>query len=164
MIRIFVYQIIFLTATAFSFAAPVAAANSKVSANSGHSSGKEAPSCAAVSFRPLISGGPDGEQDAGLYKSRFSKIELKALVKSGEPQTYYMVLNGKKAEPLASGAPKSAEACLKSKNINIPIKTQSPNCTGERFRVAIASSAGEKMAMLFGLKGKEWLFCSASKL
>lgn len=128
------------------------------------SSGQEPPACAAISFRPLVSGLADGEQDAGLYKSRFAKIEIKATVKTGEAQNYYMVLNGKKAEPLAGGAPKSSEQCLKSKNIGVPVKVQNNACTGSRFRVVIDSSGNQKTAMLFGLQGNSWLFCNAAKL
>jgi len=32
--------------------------------------GKAAPACSAISFRPLPPGMPDGEQQAGIYKSR----------------------------------------------------------------------------------------------
>ena len=46
-------------------------------------SAKEPPSCAAIKFRAVPSGMTDGEQDAGLYKSRFGRIELKATVKTG---------------------------------------------------------------------------------
>src|ERR687883_1947074 len=58
---------------------------------------KGPPSCAAIKFRPVASGMQDGEQDAGLYKSRFGKIELRATVKQGEAQDYFIVSNGQKA-------------------------------------------------------------------
>ncbi len=126
--------------------------------------GKQPPACAAISFRALAGGAPDGEQDAGLYKSRYVKIELKATVKGGAPETYYMLINGKRPDALAGGVPKSAEGCLKSKHVAVPVKAQGATCTGTRFRVAIERSGDHKTAMLFGLQGNDWLFCSAAKI
>ena len=45
--------------------------------------GKAAPSCAALAFRPVPAGASDGEQSAGMYRSRFARLELRASVKSG---------------------------------------------------------------------------------
>lgn len=55
-----------------------------IAALAGPAEAKDPPACAAVSFRTIVPGGPDGEQDAGLYKSRFGKIEVKADVKGGQ--------------------------------------------------------------------------------
>lgn len=125
---------------------------------------KEPPSCAAITFRPVASGMTDGEQDAGLYKSRFGRLELKAIVKNGEGQDYFMVVNGKKPQALAGGIPKNAEECLKSKNVAVPAKSSGATCIGSRFRVVIDSASGDKNLMLFGLQGKEWRFCNAAKV
>lgn len=122
---------------------------------------KGPPACAAISFRPISSGLADGEQDAGMYRSRFGKMELKASIQSGEPTNYYLTINGKKLEPMQGGLPKGVEPCLKSKNITLPVKTQEGNCTGQRFRAVIDSTGKQKLVMLFGLKGEEWLLCSA---
>lgn len=121
------------------------------------------PPCAAVSFRPVASTLPDGEHDAGLYKSRFGRIELKATVKNGSA-SYYMTLNGSRPEPLAGGVPKGAESCLKSKHVAVPVKAQGAACTGSRFRVVVDRSANRKAAMLFGLHGNDWMFCSAAAI
>jgi hypothetical protein len=126
--------------------------------------GKEPPTCSAISFRPLLPGAPDGEQDAGLYKSRFVKLELKATVKGGAPETYYLLINGKRPEPLAGGVPKGANDCLKSKHVAVPVKTQGETCTGNRFRVVIERTGDHKTAMLFGLQGNDWLFCSVARI
>lgn len=126
--------------------------------------GKQPPACAAISFRPLVGTPPDGEADTGLYKSRFVKIEVKATVKAGQAQTYYMVVNGKRPEPLAGGVPKSTGDCLKSKHVAVPVKAQGETCTGNRFRVVIDRNGSGKVAMLFGLQGNDWLFCSAAKI
>jgi hypothetical protein len=126
--------------------------------------GKQPPACAAISFRPLLPGAPDGEQDAGLYKSRFVKIEIKATVKGGLPETYYMMINGARPAPLAGGVPKGSEGCLKSKHVAVPVKTQGATCTGTRFRVVIERSGASKVALFFGLQGNDWALCSAAKL
>lgn len=124
---------------------------------------KEPPSCAALTFRPLQSGAPEGEQNAGLYKSRFGRIEVKADVKNGQAQNYYMVLNGKRTTPLAGGVPKHVESCLKTKNVAVPYKSQAAGaCTGERFRVVMDRSSKQPVTMLFGLHGKEWHLCDAT--
>ncbi|PWC39306.1 hypothetical protein [Azospirillum sp. TSO35-2] len=125
---------------------------------------KDPPSCAAISFRPLVPGGPDGEQDAGLYKSRFGKIEVKADVKGGQATNYYMVLNGKKVDGPAA-PPKLSESCLKSKHVKVPvIKQSSGACTGSRFRVVVDRSGGKPVAAFFGLQGDDWAYCSATTL
>ena len=54
--------------------------------------GKAAPACSAISFRPLPQGMPDGEQQAGMYKSRHGRLELRAEVKQGNPSDYYVTL------------------------------------------------------------------------
>ena len=125
---------------------------------------KDPPSCAAISFRTLPAGGPDGEQDAGLYKSRFGKIEVKADVKGGQATTYYMVLNGRKVDGPAS-PPKMSDACLKSKHVKLPFARQAAGtCTGSRFRVVVDRSSGKPVAAFFGLQGEDWAYCSATTL
>ncbi|PWC95215.1 hypothetical protein [Azospirillum sp. TSO5] len=125
---------------------------------------KDPPACAAISFRALPSGAPDGEQDAGLYKSRFGKIEVKADVKGGQATTYYMVLNGKKVDGPAN-PPKMSDACLKSKHVKLPFAKQPQGtCTGSRFRVVVDRSSGKPVAAFFGLQGEDWAYCSATTL
>ena len=141
----------------------VAAATLAVSPASA-AAGKEPPACAAISFRPVLGTPPDGEQDSGLYKSRFVKIELKATVKAGLATNYYLLINGKKAEGVAV-PPKGSDGCLKSKHVGVPVKSQAPDaCTGTRFRVVVLRGGKEKTALLFGLQGNEWLYCSGSKI
>jgi hypothetical protein len=125
---------------------------------------KAPPNCAQISFRALGAGAPDGEQDAGLYKSRFGKIEVKANVKGGEAQDYFMTINGKRPEAFSGPLPKHVEPCLKSKSVALPVKTQSGACLGNRFRVVIDRSAAPNLAMFFGLKGDQWHLCTATKV
>ncbi|WP_247893333.1 hypothetical protein [Azospirillum endophyticum] len=125
---------------------------------------KDPPSCAAISFRSLPGGAPDGEQDAGLYKSRFGKIEVKADVKGGQATNYYMVLNGKKVDGPAN-PPKMSDSCLKSKHVKLPLAKQTQGtCTGSRFRVVVDRSSGKPVAAFFGLQGEDWAYCSATTL
>jgi hypothetical protein len=57
-------------------------------------SAKPAPACSAIAFRALPMGNGDGEQIAGLYKSRLARLELRATVQNGAPANYYLVANG----------------------------------------------------------------------
>ena len=65
---------------------------------------KAPPACAAITFRPLPSGMTDGEQQAGMYKSRHARLALHAQVKQGEPVDYFVVAGGKRlaGEPARS--------------------------------------------------------------
>src|ERR1700730_18730471 len=63
---------------------------------------KGPPACAKILFRPLPPGQNDGEQEAGIYTSRFSHLELKGTVKSGEAQDYYLTTHNKKLTPLTA--------------------------------------------------------------
>ncbi|MGE5145359.1 MAG: hypothetical protein ACM3N5_01350 [Candidatus Eiseniibacteriota bacterium] len=125
---------------------------------------KAAPACSAINFRPVASGLPDGDHEAGQYHSRFAKIVLMATVKGGSAADYYMLFNGKRPAALAGGVPSDVTPCLRSKNVTVPVKPVGGACHGSRFRVVIDNVGGQKTAMLFGLDGKQWLFCSAAKV
>jgi hypothetical protein len=125
---------------------------------------KEPPACAAISFRTIVPGGPDGVQDAGLYKSRFAKIEIKADVKGGLGTNYYMVVNGARVDGPAV-PPKLATSCLTAKNVKTPFAKQpAGTCVGDRFRVVIDRSSGKPVAAFFGLQNDAWSYCSATTL
>ena len=55
---------------------------------------KAPPPCAAIAFRSLPSGMTDGEQQAGMYKSRHARLALHAQVLQGEPVVYFVVAGG----------------------------------------------------------------------
>jgi hypothetical protein len=120
------------------------------------------PACAAISFRPLTGAPTDGEMDAGLYRSKFGRIEIKTIVRDGRPGDYFMLVNGKAPAPIKGEIPKSAYGCLESKHVKVPPRSQSPTCTGSRLRVVIDSSGKEKLLMLFGLHGDDWKLCQAA--
>jgi hypothetical protein len=121
---------------------------------------KAPPPCAAIAFRPVPSGMTDGEQQAGMYKSRHAKLELHALVKQGEPIDYFVVASGKRLAAAPASLPEAAAACAAAKKMPAP-GTPAPSCTGQRFRVVIAHAANERLALLYGLDGSAWRFCTA---
>jgi hypothetical protein len=137
-----------LSLTAILLAAPALAAEKK-----------GPPSCAAIDFRPVPQGMPDGEMEAGMYKSRFGRIEVKATIKGGEARDYVAVVNGKPLKAVAQ-APKSAESCAAAKKVGAPGKAIDA-CEGSKIRVVIDSTGKDKVLMLYGLKGKAWTFCRA---
>src|SRR5258707_14589064 len=57
---------------------------------------KAPPSCAAIAFRAVPSGMTDGEQQAGMYKSRHARLELHAQVKQGEAVDHFVIAGGKR--------------------------------------------------------------------
>lgn len=124
----------------------------------------EPPSCAALSFRPIATGMPDGEHEAGQYRSRFGKITINAKVEGGLTKNYSMILNGKAVDP-AAPAPAASNACLQSKHVKLPFQKQAAgSCTGERFRVVIDRSGKKPVALFFGLQGSDWAYCSGTTL
>jgi len=122
--------------------------------------GKAAPACSAISFRPLPPGMPDGEQEAGIYKSRNGRLELRAEVKQGNPSDYYVTSAGKRVAAAPTSLPEAAVTCAAAKKMPKP-ETPASSCTGQRFRVVIAHSGNQRMALLYGQDGGSWHFCSA---
>jgi hypothetical protein len=122
---------------------------------------REPPSCAAIAFRPVPSGLSDGVQDAGLYKSRFGRIELKANVKGGAAESYFVEINGKPLAAVpAANVPKEAAACAKVKRLSAPGKPLDP-CSGDRLTVLITHHADKRYFLLYGHSGGTWHYCSA---
>jgi len=122
---------------------------------------REPPSCAAIAFRPVPSGLSDGVQDAGLYKSRFGRIELKANVKGGAAESYFVEINGKPLQAVpAANVPKEAAACAKVKRMSAPGKPLDP-CSGDRLTVLITHNADKRYFLLYSHSGGTWHYCSA---
>src|SRR5947209_14306406 len=122
--------------------------------------GKAAPACSAISFRPLPPGMPDGEQEAGIYKSRNGRLELRAEVKQGNPSDYYVTSAGKRVAAAASNLPEAAVTCAAAKKMPKP-ETPASSCTGQRFRVVVAHAGDQRVAPLYSQDGGSWHFCSA---
>ncbi|HLN24267.1 MAG TPA: hypothetical protein VK558_09815 [Patescibacteria group bacterium] len=123
---------------------------------------KAAPACAAINFRP-VSGSPnDGTMDAGLYRSRFGTITLRAEVSGGVAHNYYIEINGKRPDAVKGALPAAVNPCLNTKHVKTPAPSVGEACTGTRFRVVIDTLGKIKYVMLFGLDGDTWKQCSAS--
>ncbi len=121
---------------------------------------KGPPTCAAIAFRPLPSGMADGEQTAGLYKSRFGRIELHAEVKQGEPVDYFVVAGGKRLAAAPATMPEPALACAAAKKLPAPAAAASP-CAGQHFKLVVAHAGNDRLGLLYALDGATWRFCSA---
>jgi len=121
--------------------------------------GKSAPLCAALAFRPLPGGTSDGEQTAGMYRSRFARLELRASVQNGAPANYYIVAGGTRLAT-AQGLPEAAANCASLKKMPLPQAAADP-CTGDRFTMVVAHASDKRYALLYGANGNNWRFCSA---
>jgi hypothetical protein len=121
---------------------------------------KAPPSCAAISFRPVPSGMADGEQQAGMYKSRHARLELHAQVKQGEPVDYFVIAGGKRLAAAPASLPEAAASCAAAKKMPAPGAAAS-SCTGQRFTVVVAHAGKERLALLYALDGASWRFCTA---
>ena len=121
--------------------------------------GKTPPTCAAIAFRPVASGMTDGEQDAGLYRSRFGRMVLKASVKGGAAQDYYVEVDGKRPAD-APSAPASLASCAQAKKLPAPAAA-SGACTGDGFKVVVEHAGSQRLVALYARNGKAWHFCRA---
>ena len=121
---------------------------------------KAPPSCAAIAFRAVPSGMTDGEQQAGMYKSRHARLELHAQVKQGEAVDYFVIAGGKHIAAAPASLPEAATSCAAAKKMPAPGAPAS-SCTGQRFTVVVAHAGKDRLALLYGLDGTNWRFCSA---
>jgi hypothetical protein len=122
--------------------------------------GRAAPACSVISFRPLPPGMPDGEQQAGMYKSRNGRLELRAEVKQGNPTDYYVTSAGKRVAAAPSTLPEAAVTCAAAKKMPKP-ETAASSCTGQRFKVVVAHAGDQRLALLYGDDGNSWHYCAA---
>jgi hypothetical protein len=121
---------------------------------------KTPPACASIAFHPVPAGLTDGQQDAGLYKSRFGRIEVKTNVKGGEAQGYFVEINGKPLAPVSGALPAAVVACAKVKGLTAPNRPLQP-CVGDRLVVLIGHNADDRYILLYGRSGGAPRFCSA---
>ena len=125
---------------------------------------REPPACSAIAFRPLPSGLGDGVQDAGLYHSRFGRMEVKANIKDGQPQGYFVEIDGKPPEKVAAqDLPQEVAACAKLKRMSAPANGEGL-CTGDRLTVLTSHAGDKRYYLLYGHEGhgaEAWHFCSA---
>src|SRR5215472_7243514 len=122
--------------------------------------GKPPPACSAITFRPLAAGMTDGDHEAGMYKSRFGRLELYGEVKQGNAVDYYVLAGGKRVAAASGNLPEAAVSCAAAKKMPKPEAPASP-CAGQRFRVLIAHAGDQRLALLYSNDGTSWHFCSA---
>jgi hypothetical protein len=122
--------------------------------------GKAAPACAAIRFRPLPQGMADGDQEAGMYRSRNGRLELRGEVKQGTPVNYYVTTGGKRIAAAPASLPEVAASCAAAKKMPKP-ETPASTCTGQRFTVVVAHAGEQRFALLYGEDSGNWRFCSA---
>ena len=122
--------------------------------------GKAPPTCGAITFRPLPPGMSDGEQQAGMYRSRNGRLELRAEVKQGTPVNYYVTTGGKRVTAAPASLPEAAASCAAAKKMPKP-EAPASSCTGQRFTVVVAHAGDQRLALLYGQDGSSWRFCSA---
>jgi len=117
------------------------------------------PNCSAIAFRPILARTGDGEQDAGLYKSRYGRIEVKATVKDGTAQNYFVEINGKRLTS-ATNLPNAIALCAKTKRLPAPAAAD-PACTGDQLQVLNVHSGDDRYVLLYAHRAGAWHFCSA---
>ena len=121
---------------------------------------KAPPPCSAITFRSLAAGMTDGDHEAGMYKSRFGRLELYGEVKQGNAVDYYVAASGKRVAAASGSLPDAAVSCAAAKKMPKP-EAPASSCAGQRFRVLIAHAGDQRLALLYGQDGGSWHFCSA---
>jgi hypothetical protein len=117
------------------------------------------PNCSAIAFRPILARTGDGDQDAGLYKSRYGRIEVKATVKGGTTQNYFVEINGKPLTP-AKNLPGPIALCAKTKRLPAP-GAPDPACIGDQLQVLNVHNGEDRYVLLYAHRAGAWHFCSA---
>jgi hypothetical protein len=125
--------------------------------------GKAAPACAAIRFRPLPQGMADGEQEAGMYRSRNGRLELRGEVKQGTPVNYYVTTGGKRIAAAPASLPEVAASCAAAKKMPKP-ETPVSTCTGQRFTVVVAHAGEQRFALLYGGEQRKLAFLFGGEL
>jgi hypothetical protein len=123
------------------------------------SQAKEPPTCAAITFRPLPSGLNDGDQDAGLYKSRFGRIVVKGTVKGGQVEGYFVTVNNNRPGD-AGTLPASVAQCAATKHLPAP-GAPAASCLGDRLEVLVDHSGSKRYVLLYARQSGKWQLCSA---
>lgn len=116
--------------------------------------------CASIAFHPVPAALSDGEQEAGHYKAVFGRIDVKALMKGGVAQNYFVEVNGKPLNAISGPLPPSVAACARLKGLSASGKPLQP-CIADRLVVLIGHSADRRYILLYGRPGGAPRFCSA---
>jgi len=121
---------------------------------------KAPPACSALTFRSLAAGMTDGEHEAGMYKSRYGRLELYGEVKQGAAVDYHVVAGGKRVAAASGNLPEAAVSCAAAKKMPKP-EAPASSCAGQRFRVLVVHAGDQRLALLYGEEGGNWHFCTA---
>ena len=121
---------------------------------------KEPPSCSQITFRPVTPEAGEGEQEAGLYKSRFGRILVTGVVKSGRVENHFVTVNNKRPDPAAE-LPPSVASCAQQKKAPAPTKTMASSCVGDRLQVLVSHAGDKRYVLLYARDGGKWQLCSA---
>src|SRR5579885_760916 len=116
--------------------------------------------CQMITFRPIAAGMNDGQQDAGLYRSRFvGLVEVKGTVKGGQPQGYFVTVNNK---PLADAPnlPAGVTSCAQSKKLPAPGKAVDA-CSGDKLELLIDKENDKRYFVLYARQGGQWQVCNS---
>ena len=122
--------------------------------------GKAPPACSAINFHSLAAGMTDGDHEAGMYRSRYGRLELHGEVKQGAAVDYYVFAGGKRVAAASGNLPEAVVSCAAAKKMPKP-EAPASSCTGQRFRVVVAHAGEQRLALLYGEDGGSWHFCSA---
>lgn len=125
-----------------------------------HAMQKGPPPCGALTFRAVAAGAADGDQQAGFYRSRYGTLALHADVKDGKPADYFVLADGKRLAAAPAALPDWAASCAEAKKLPKPDAAASA-CTGDHFRVVLAHSGDQRLALLYASDGSAWRYCSA---
>ena len=157
-------RLIIATAACFAVALGLGISPVWAAATQGHAAaGKAAPSCAALPFGPVPAGASDGEQTAGMYRSRFARLELRATLQNGAAANYYMVSAGTRLAA-APAVPPAVGNCANAKKMPNPqadAASGAESCTGDRFTLVVSHADDKRYALLYAANGGSWKFCSA---
>jgi hypothetical protein len=131
------------------------------SAAAKHPAEKGPPACGALTFRAVAAGAADGDQQAGFYRSRYGTLALHADVKQGQAADYFVLADGKRLAAAPASLPDWAATCAVEKKLPKPAGAGASPCSGQRFRVVVAHDGNQRLALLYGLDGSTWRYCSA---
>ena len=105
----------------------------------------------------------DGEQEAGMYRSRNGRLELRGEVKQGTPVNYYVTTGGKRIAAAPASLPEVAASCAAAKKMPKP-ETPVSTCTGQRFTVVVAHAGEQRFALLYGGEQRKLAFLFGGEL
>jgi hypothetical protein len=137
-----------------------AAAMLAASGEAGAQAKKEPPACALIKFRALPEGVGEGEQEAGMYKSRFGRVNVMGTVKNGRAENYFVTVAGKKLAPVTA-LPASVASCAQTKKMPAPTAAMASACAGSRLAVLIDRAGDKRILALYALEGRKWTPCGA---